>query len=229
MKRSEINQIIRDAIEFIKKQNFYLPKFAYWTIKDWESKGEELREIIENQLGWDITDFGKGDFYKDGLLLFTIRNGRFNDTSKYAKPYCEKILIIEEGQMTPMHHHYSKKEDIINRGGGILQIEAYRSSENDEIIEAPLAVSIDGVEKVIQPGEIIELEPGDSIYLPHDVYHKFWGKKGTGKILIGEVSTVNDDYIDNKFLEEQKRFTEIEEDVEPLYLLYDDYKRYVKF
>lgn len=228
MKRSEINQIMRETVEFIKEQHFYLPKFAYWKIQDWKSKGPEIKEIMNNQLGWDITDFGTGDFHKTGLLMFTIRNGNFKDKSKNAKPYCEKLLIVEEGQVTPMHHHYSKKEDIINRGGGILQIEIHRSSETDEFLDEPVTVSIDGVNRTFSPGGIVELQPGDSIYLPTDIYHKFWGKKGHGKILIGEVSTVNDDYVDNKFYEGVKRFSDIEEDEDPLYLLYDDYKNYVK-
>jgi hypothetical protein len=227
-KRSEINQIMKDAVGFIKEQMFYLPKFAYWTIEDWESKGEEIKEIIENQLGWDITDFGSENFFQTGLLMFTIRNGNFEDNSKYAKPYCEKLLIVEEEQVTPMHHHYSKKEDIINRGGGVLQIQIYQSSEDDEFAKNLIDVSIDGIKKTLKPGSIVELEPGDSIYLPSNLYHKFWGKKGKGKILVGEVSTVNDDYIDNKFYHENRRFSEIEEDEEPLYLLYDDYDKYIK-
>jgi len=227
MKRSEINTVMRDAVEFLNEQNFFLPKFAYWTVEDWKTKGSKINQIIDNQLGWDITDFGRGDFYNYGLILFTIRNGKFKDTSKNAKSYCEKVMIVEEEQYTPMHRHYDKKEDIINRGGGILQVEAYRCSESDSLLKAPLTVSIDGVKKQVQPGELIELEPGESIYLTPDVYHKFWGKKGHGKVLIGEVSTVNDDYSDNKFYEEVKRFSDIEEDEEPLYLLYDDYKIYL--
>ncbi len=226
MKRSEINRIMRDAIEFIKAEKFYLPKFAYWTMEDWKTKGPEIKEILDNQLGWDITDFGTGDFQKTGLILFTIRNGNSKDETKYAKPYCEKLLIVEEGQDTPMHHHYSKKEDIINRGGGILQIQLYQSSDRDELLDEPVTVSLDGIKTTVSPGGIVELEPGDSIYLPPDVYHKFWGKKGTGKILVGEVSTVNDDYADNKFYKELKRFSEIEEDEAPLHLLYDDYKKF---
>ncbi|MHA1764533.1 MAG: D-lyxose/D-mannose family sugar isomerase, partial [Promethearchaeota archaeon] len=144
------------------------------------------------------------------------------------KPYCEKILIVEENQNTPLHHHFSKKEDIINRGGGILQVEIYRTDENDQLSEEPVSVSIDGVRKTFEAGSIIELNPGESIYLSPDIYHRFWAKKGHGKVLIGEVSTVNDDYSDNKFYEEVKRFSEIEEDEEPLYLLYNDYKNYLK-
>ena len=68
-------------------------------------------------LGWDITDFGKGEYDRLGLLMFTIRNGSF-DNPKYVKPYAEKLLITEEEQITPYHFHWKKMEDIINRGGG---------------------------------------------------------------------------------------------------------------
>jgi len=37
------------------------------------------------------------------------------------------------------------------------------------------------------------LGPGESVYLPRRLYHKFWGEKGSGKTLLGEVSKVNDD------------------------------------
>jgi len=127
MKRSEINEIMRKAVDFFQQQKFYLPKFAFWSLEEWKSKGNEIREIIDNQLGWDITDFGKADFSKFGLILFTIRNGNLDDKSESAKDYCEKVMIAEEGQMTPMHHHFQKIEDIINRGGGILVIQLYNA------------------------------------------------------------------------------------------------------
>lgn len=57
-------------------------------------------------LGWDLTDFGFGDFNKCGLILFTIRNGNF---MKDKKPYAEKIMIVEELQETPMHFHWSRR------------------------------------------------------------------------------------------------------------------------
>ena len=44
--------------------------------------------------------------------------------------------------------------------------------------------------------------------------------------MIGEVSLVNDDNTDNRFLEPVGRFAEIEEDEEPMFLLRDDYERY---
>ena len=67
MKRSELNQIMKNAVEFIDKMNFKLPPFAFWSPEEWAQKGHEYDEIRDNMLGWDITDFGSGDFLKIGL------------------------------------------------------------------------------------------------------------------------------------------------------------------
>ena len=85
MKRSEINRIIQEGIQFLKEYKFILPPFAYWSPKEWSSKGKEYDEIRDNQLGWDITDFGSDDFTKQGLFLFTLRNGNQN-MDIYTKP-----------------------------------------------------------------------------------------------------------------------------------------------
>ena len=78
MKRSELNQIMKNAVEFIGEHKFLLPPFAFFSVEDWQTKGHDYDEIRDNMLGWDITDFGSGDFKKIGLLMFTIRNGNFN-------------------------------------------------------------------------------------------------------------------------------------------------------
>ncbi|MBU9711972.1 D-lyxose/D-mannose family sugar isomerase [Evansella tamaricis] len=223
MKRSEINNLMRDAIEFIEKMNFKLPPFAYWNAKEWETKGRDYDEIRDNYLGWDITDFGSGDFKKKGLLLFTIRNGNLNNDN-YIKSYAEKLLIVEEEQITPLHFHWNKMEDIINRGGGNLCVQLYNSTEEEGLADTPVQVSVDGRILTVPAGGVVTLTPGESITLPVGMYHKFWGEKGTGKVLVGEVSMVNDDFTDNKFYEEVGRFAEIEEDEEPLYLLGNEYR-----
>jgi len=215
---------MREAVKFIEEQKFYLPKFAYWTGVDWENKGEEIREIINNQLGWDITDFGRGNFSKFGLILFTIRNGNLKDIEKGGKAYCEKVMIADEGQITPMHYHFQKAEDIINRGGGDLLVQLYNPTKDNKLADTNVIVSIDGTKINVEAGVILTLTPGESITLPSYLYHKFWVKEGMGKVLIGEVSGVNDDRVDNQFLEKIGRFPAIEEDEEPLYLLYNDYK-----
>ncbi len=222
MKRSELNKIMRDAVEFINHMNFKLPPFAFWRPEDWKNKGSEYDEIRESMLGWDITDFGSGDFKKVGLLMFTIRNGNFN-IGKNIKPYAEKLLIVEEEQITPYHFHWSKMEDIINRGGGNLLIQVYNSTEDGKFGDTPVKISMDGRNFTVESGSIVKLTPGESIAIPAGQYHKFWGEKGTGKILVGEVSKVNDDRVDNRFYETVGRFPQIEEDEAPLYLLGNEY------
>ena len=41
MKRSELNKIMKDAVEFIEKMNFKLPPFVYWSSDEWMTKGHE--------------------------------------------------------------------------------------------------------------------------------------------------------------------------------------------
>ena len=222
MKRSELNAIMKDALEFVDKMNFKLPPFAYWTPEVWTTKGHEYDEIRDNMLGWDITDFGSGDYSKIGLLMFTLRNGNFDDP-KYVKTYAEKLLIVEEEQITPFHFHWSKMEDIINRGGGNLLVQVYNSTEDEQFGDNPVKVAVDGRNYEVPAGDILRIKPGESITMYSGMYHKFWGEKGTGRILLGEVSKVNDDRVDNRFYEKTGRFPEIEEDEKPLYLLSNEY------
>jgi D-lyxose ketol-isomerase len=224
MKRSEINTLINESIEFFNTMNFKLPPWAYWTPEEWKSKGESCQEIVDNMLGWDLTDFGSGDFLNKGLILFTIRNG---NPGKDRKTYAEKIMIVEENQETPMHFHWRKMEDIINRGGGNLVIELYASDEQEDFSNKALEVKIDGVKRTVKPGGAVVLTPGESICLEQGMYHRFYGEEGKGKVLVGEVSAVNDDSIDNRFYTEVGRFPEIEEDEAPLHLLASDYPRYL--
>jgi len=224
MKRSEINTIISDSIDFFNQHQFKLPQWAYWSPEQWKGKSDSCREIIENNLGWDITDFGAGNFETRGLVLFTIRNG---NVDKGDKVYCEKIMIADENQETPMHYHWKKTEDIINRGGGELVIEIFQGGEKGQLLDNEVELSVDGIQQILQPGEELVLSPGQSVCLKPYVYHRFYGKPDHGKVLIGEVSTVNDDANDNRFYEPIGRFPDIEEDVEPLHLLVSEYHKYL--
>ena len=224
MKRSEINRLISNSIEFFDKMNFKLPKWAYWSPQEWKGKYEEASEIVENMLGWDLTDFGSGNFEKQGLILFTLRNG---NQKKDKKIYAEKIMIVDELQETPMHFHWSKMEDIINRGGGNLVLELYKAEKNDELSNEDFEVKIDGFARKLSAGDKVILEPGESICLEQRVYHRFYGEEGKGKVLVGEVSAVNDDSTDNRFYKPAGRFPEIEEDENPKYLLASDLKNYI--
>jgi D-lyxose ketol-isomerase len=225
MKRSEINTIMGEADQFIRQRGFYLPPFAYWTPAEWRSKGEEAREIVENQLGWDITDFGGDQFGALGLFLFTIRNGSQAEMrAKRGKLYCEKLMIVGVDQVTPMHFHWNKVEDIINRGGGKLIIQLYNANDQEGLADSTVVASLDGVKRQVKAGDVVRLAPGESITLPPRLYHKFWGAED--RVLVGEVSLVNDDQNDNRFHETIGRFPAIEEDEEPLHLLVTDYPKY---
>ncbi len=225
MKRSEINTIMAEADAFARRHQFYLPPFAYWSPDEWHAKGPEAREIVEHDLGWDITDFGLGDYHKLGLFMFTIRNGTPENLKLgRGKVYAEKLLIVDVDQVTPFHFHWTKVEDIINRGGGKLMLHLYNSMPEGGLADTDITVSMDGVVHHLPAGAIVTLSPGESITLPTGLYHKFWGAEG--RVLVGEVSTVNDDHTDNRFLEPVGRFPTIEEDEPPLYLLMGDYSRF---
>ena len=224
MKRSEVNMIITSFENFLAGNRFFLPEWAFWAPEEWNGKFNVCSEIVENKLGWDITDFGSGDFRKTGLSLFTIRNGSWD---KKDKMYCEKIMMAGEEQETPMHFHWNKTEDIINRGGGNLVMELYIATVDDRLSQVPVTVSIDGILKTVEAGEPLILKPGQSICLKSRIYHRFYGQKGKGNVLIGEVSLVNDDTSDNRFYDEIGRFPEIVEDVKPVHLLVNDYEKYL--
>ena len=223
MKRSQINALITDAKDFFKAHSFHLPPWAFWGPEDWKGKGD--LEIVQNMLGWDLTDYGQKDFESTGLILFTIRNG--NLSLKHPKPYAEKIMIVREGQVCPMHFHWTKMEDIINRGGGNLVIELYGSDAEENLSDQPLIVLVDGIPHVVEPGGTIILQPGESITLERGMYHKFYGEAGKGKVLVGEVSSVNDDNTDNRFQRTLPRFPALEEDEAPVHLLVTDYPQFV--
>ena len=220
MKRSEINALMRQAVDFFGTHCFRLPPFAFWSPEEWREKGSEADEIRRCRLGWDLTDFGSGRFHEVGLLLFTLRNGNALDPGN-AKSYAEKIMIVEEGQVTPWHFHAAKMEDIINRGGGDLVLELCNADEERNLLDSEVVVSTDGVRRVVEPRGKVVLSPGESITLYQGLAHTFYG--AGGRVLVGEVSSVNDDETDNYFIEPVGRFPRIEEDEEPLYLLCNEY------
>jgi D-lyxose ketol-isomerase len=227
MKRSEINAIMRAGIEFLDEHQFCLPPFGRWTPREWSAKGVEASEIVEHRLGWDITDFGSNHFPECGLLLFTMRNGKSeNLAARKGKLYAEKIMIVGAGQVTPMHFHWQKTEDIINRGGGRLIIQLYRSDQSGGLDGTEVLVGVDGIQRRVSAGDCVSLNPGESITLAPGLYHKFWGEGG--RVLVGEVSTVNDDNSDNRFYEPVGRFPRIVEDETPEHLLTIDYPAYCK-
>lgn len=224
MERSQINEILEESDRFIRSFGYVMPPFAYWSPQEFKKRtATDAVAIRNNRLGWDITDYGQGKFDDLGLFLFTVRNGSAIDLAAgRGMLYAEKIMISRKDQLSPMHRHNIKAEDIINRGGGKLVLELFAST-NDGSIDSSAEVSVltDGVERRFSAGGLLKLDPGESVTLMPGVWHAFWGEGSD--VLIGEVSTVNDDLTDNVFRESIGRFSTIIEDEKPSRLLVSDY------
>jgi D-lyxose ketol-isomerase len=192
MKRSEINQAIIEAKKMMENYSWVLPQWGYWSKEDYINEPSVSKYLKDHQMGWDVTDFGKGLFNEQGITLFCIRNGIQGNAQD--KPYAEKLLFMREGQEIPFHSHKVKLEDIL----------------------------VDGVQVEVKPHEPLILKRGQSVTVERNIYHKFYAVKGTGMVMAGEVSQVNDDNNDNYFLEPVGRFTQIEEDEQPIHPLWNE-------
>jgi len=228
MKRSTVNQIIREADAFIRSFGYIMPPFAYWSADQMKTHVKTDSAMIrDHALGWDITDYGQGKFDDLGLFLFTVRNGSAANVSQgMGMLYAEKIMISRQDQISPMHRHILKTEDIINKGGATLALELFKAAPDGSIDDnAHVAVRTDGRMRTMKGGSVLQLHPGESVTLEPDCWHAFWGEGGD--VLIGEVSNVNDDRTDNIFREPIGRFAQIDEDEAPLHLLVSDYDRWL--
>lgn len=206
-----------------------LPRYANWTAADWDTVGSDYDEVRDCMLGWDVTDFGSNKFEQIGRTLFTLRNGNLHD-SRYPKSYAEKLILDPEGQRAPAHFHLTKREDIINRGGGNILVQLTRVNDDNQPIGGTHSVQVDGCMRRIGSGETVRLEPGESLCIPPRTIHQFWGEEGTGYridgigyTVSGEVSTVCDDLKDNFFLADMTRFPRILEDAPRIHYLCNEY------
>ena len=224
MKRSEINGAIAWAKDLLHRNNIHLPAMAYWNMDEWKANAGRLDTVRKVMLGWDITDFGTNDFPTVGAVLYTVRNGLMDDPD-VGVPFCEKYIVMKEGQRLPKHYHVFKTEDIINRAGGVLVVYLWNADPaTGEQLDTDVHVYMDGIEHVFKPGEPIEVHPGNSISLTPYIAHIFGPKPGCGDLVVGEVSKVNDDNTDNYFMEPTSRFADVDEDepiVHPLCNEYD--------
>ena len=224
MKRSEINNALRDMERMCQSCGFPLPPFCAYTPEQWQLLGHEYDEIRDCGLGWNITDYGLGHFDRVGFSLVTIRNGSRTMPDRYPKVYAEKLLYLKQGQYSPNHFHWFKTEDIINRGGGNVLIRVYNSLPDEGIDEtSDVTVYTDGRKRTVPAGTQIRLTPGESIHIQQRLYHDFTVEPGTGDVLLGEVSQCNDDSRDNRFHPPVGRFPAIEEDEPPYRLLCTEY------
>lgn len=157
---------------------------------------------------WDITDFGLGRFSKVGLTLVNLAE---------EPEYCEKLMYARRGQITPVHAHARKKEDIICRWGR-LALRLWPSHPQQCSTTRDFEIKVNGEMRSHLSGSDLTLEAGERITLTPRVYHAFWPR--SEECIMGEVSTANDDAGDNYFIDPNiGRFPGIEEDEEPLVIL----------
>lgn len=150
---------------------------------------------------WDVTDLGLGRFQQVGLVLVNLAE---------EPEYCEKLMFSMEDQVTPMHTHKVKKEDIICRKGS-LGVELWADHPDRCEKGTPLVIKRNGEDYPAKSGQVFSIAAGERVTLIPGVYHSFWGDGGD--CVVGEVSTANDDATDNFFVDfEIGRFPEIEED-----------------
>ena len=224
LRRSTVNQSIELAIRTFAEHGLHLPPFAFWTPEEWDRRGQEADEIRDCMLGWDVTDFGYGQFDVLGRILFTLRNGK--DKVPYPKSYAEKFILDPPGQRAPLHYHRRKREDIINRGqSGVIIVEVQAADERGNPCSSAFAAQVNGLTRRLAGGAAqIRLLPGESVCLDPRVLHQFWGEEDGGLAVSGEVSSVCDDVNDNVFIGDANvRFPGIDEDEPQRFYLCNEY------
>ena len=103
-------------------------------------------------------------------------------------------------------------------------IELFNSLPDDSLDTVNnIRVKMDGFNRTFPAGAIMEVEKGCSITLQPELFHRFWAKKGEGDLIVGEVSSINDDKTDNIFKESKKRFADIDENEPAAALLCNEY------
>ncbi len=150
---------------------------------------------------WDVTDFGLGRFNSCGLVLVNLAE---------EEEYCEKVMYAIKNQVTPIHTHHKKKEDIICRAG-ILIVQLWAFDPEVKKTVGRFNVNMNGQNCLITSGEKITLQAGNRVTIKSGIWHEFYAQ--SAECIIGEVSTANDDVNDNFFSNKQiGRYTDIIED-----------------
>ena len=203
MLRSEINALIRDAEGYFKAERFRLPPFAFWTPDDWAKPDGDISEIVDCGLGWDITDFGLGEYH-------TLRPPPLHDEKRPTREPeggHREDLLREGDHPRPRpalpgpppldqgrgHHRAGGRHD--GRRG------AQRDAEDGSFkADTQVSLSLDGVRRKVRvlappssstPGESVTLEPG--------CYHLGDRRlRPSGWDIHGEVSVVNGDVNHNR-------------------------------
>ncbi|MCS7048170.1 MAG: D-lyxose/D-mannose family sugar isomerase [Verrucomicrobiae bacterium] len=181
MKRSEVNAALARAMRCFAEHEWALPPNP----------------------GWDVTDFGLGDFSRYGAVLVNLAQ---------EEEYSEKVIYMTYRQAIPNHCHRRKKEDIICRVG-VISVQLFFGQPGKWDAEG--VIQINNVKRPHRSGDVVHLRAGERVTIPPPVYHEFWAL--SDEAIVGEVSTKNDDLHDNFFVNPRVgRFPKVEEDEPPL-------------
>ena len=104
-------------------------------------------------------------------------------------------------------------------------MEVWQADENNQLTDREFSLSVDGMKRKFSPGDKLIIHPGESVCLEPYLAHCFYGEKGFGPVMVGEVSSVNDDSADNCFIGGQPRFDNIIEDEDIAFYLASDYNK----
>jgi D-lyxose ketol-isomerase len=162
---------------------------------------------------WDVTGFGLGDFDKHGLVLLNLAE---------LPQYCEKLMYAKANQLTVMHTHRKKQEDIIARVGTFgIRLCGRTGDWKPDRNGGTVRVLLNGEERKVPSNSVLHISQGERITLFPGVFHEFWAV--SDYCILGEVSTENDDVHDNVFEDpEVGRFEELVEDEPAMFKLVSD-------
>ena len=135
MKRSEINKALKELEAMCAREHCYLPPFCNFTPEEWKTKGHEYDEVRDCMLGWDITDYGLGDFDKEG---------------QYSPNH---------------FHWYKTEDIINRGGGNILIRVYNSLPDESIDKESDVTVHCDGRTYTVPAGTQVRLTPGESIHI----------------------------------------------------------------
>jgi D-lyxose ketol-isomerase len=93
VKRSEINEIMAEADAMMRSFGFVLPPFAYWTPDEMKARRGAIDAIVSGRMGWDITDYGQGDFEAGPVPVHAEERAAFGPAGGGGMCYAEKLLI----------------------------------------------------------------------------------------------------------------------------------------
>lgn len=83
-------------------------------------------------------------------------------------------MYARKGQVTPMHTHKRKKEDIIRRTGE-LALELWSGHPDQSKKKgSEFTIQVNGEQRSFASGHTLRLRAGERVTLTPGIYHAFW-------------------------------------------------------